>query len=259
MLPVSLPLIALAAYRLAPGRVSLWGETGAVALPASYVEAVRRAGGHPILLTSLDPGPAGELLGPFDALLLVGGGDIDPALYGQDPRTEVYGVDPERDRLEMDLVRAALRQGKPALCVCRGMQVVNVALGGTLHQHVPDLPRMGEHGVPLGGGTVHQIRVAEGSVLAQVVGGTSVQAACHHHQGVDRLGEGLVASAWSDDGLVEGLELGDREGGWLVGVQWHPEETAGVDPSQQALFDALVTRAAASREPTAPVGGSGSP
>jgi putative glutamine amidotransferase len=259
MLSMRRPLIAMAAYRLAPGRVSLWGENAAVALPASYVEAVRRAGGHPILLTSLDPGPAGELLAPFDALLLAGGGDIEPAMYGQEPRTEVYGVDPDRDRFEMDLVRAALGQGKPALCVCRGMQVANVALGGTLLQHLPDLPEMGRHGVPLGGGTVHHVRVAEGSVLAQVVGGTSVRATCHHHQGVDLLGEGLVASAWSDDGLVEGLELGDREGGWLVGVQWHPEETAGEDPSQQALFDGLVARAAASRARAAAVGGSGSP
>jgi putative glutamine amidotransferase len=251
MLSVSVPLIAMAAYRLAPGRVSLWGENAAVALPASYVEAVRRAGGHPILLTSLDPGPAAELLAPFDALLLAGGGDIDPAMYGQEPRTEVYGLDPDRDRLEMDLVRAALRQGKPALCVCRGMQLANVALGGTLLQHLPDLPEMGQHGVPLGGGTVHQVRVAKGSVLAQIVGGTRVRATCHHHQGVERLGEGLVGSAWSDDGLVEGLELGDPDGGWLVGVQWHPEETAAEDSSQQALFDALVSRAAERRTPAA--------
>jgi putative glutamine amidotransferase len=248
---MSVPLIAIPAYRLAPGRVSLWGERPAVALPASYVEAVLRAGGHPILLTSLDPGPAEELLAPFDALLLVGGGDVDPAAYGQERRAELYGVDPDRDRLEMELVRAALRQGKPALCVCRGMQVANVALGGTLLQHLPDLPEMGEHGVPLGGGTVHDARVAEESLLGQVVGGSSVRATCHHHQGIDRLGDGLVASAWSDDGLVEGIELGDRGGGWLVGVQWHPEETAADDPSQQALFEALVARAAARRIPAA--------
>jgi hypothetical protein len=131
MLCMAAPLIAMPAYRLAPGRVSLWGETPAVALPAPYVEAVTRAGGHPILLSSLDPGPAEELLAPFDALLLAGGGDIDPAAYGQEQRAEVYGMDPNRDRLEMDLVRAALRQGKPALCVCRGMQVANVASTGS--------------------------------------------------------------------------------------------------------------------------------
>src|SRR5262245_48263050 len=145
MLSMTAPLIAIAAYRLAPGRVSLWGETAAVALPAPYVQAVARAGGHPILLSSLDPGPADELLAPFDALLLAGGGDIEPSAYGQEQRAGVYGLDPARDRLEMDLVRASLDQRKPALCVCRGMQVANVALGGTLVQHLPDVPEMGEH------------------------------------------------------------------------------------------------------------------
>jgi gamma-glutamyl-gamma-aminobutyrate hydrolase PuuD len=245
MLSMAAPLIAIPAYRLAPGRVSLWGEKSAVALPATYVEAVVRAGGHPVLLTTLDPGSADELLVPFDALLLAGGGDIEPAAYGQEPRAEVYGLDPTRDRLEMDLVRVALEQGKPALCVCRGMQVANVALGGTLVQHLPDVPEMGEHGVPLGGGTVHDVRVGDGSLLAKALGGAVARATCHHHQGVDRLGDGLVASGWSDDGLVEGLELEDAGDRWLLGVQWHPEETASDDPAQQALFGALVTEAAA--------------
>jgi putative glutamine amidotransferase len=247
MLGMAAPLIAIAAYRLAPGRVSLWGETAAVALPATYVEAVARAGGHPILLSSLDPGPAGELLSPFDALLLAGGGDIEPSAYGQEPRAEIYGLDPARDRLEMDLVRAALDQAKPALCVCRGMQVANVALGGTLVQHLPDVPEMGEHGVPLGGGTVHDVRVEAGTMLAKALGGAVARATCHHHQGVDRLGDGLVASGWSDDGLVEGLELAEPGDRWLLGVQWHPEETAADDPAQQALFGALVAEAAARR------------
>ncbi len=241
------PLIAIAAYRLNPGRVAMWGETAAVALPAPYVEAVARACGHPVLLSALDPGPAKELLEPFDALILAGGGDIDPAAYGQEPAAEVYGVDPARDRLEIDLLEEAMRAGKPALCICRGMQVANVALGGTLVQHLPDVPEMGEHGVPLGSGTVHEIRVAEGSLLAKALGGAVATGTCHHHQGVERLGDNLVASGWSDDGLVEGLELDDRGAGWLVGVQWHPEETAAGDPAQQALFGALVAEATARR------------
>jgi putative glutamine amidotransferase len=245
MQSVAKPLIAIAAYRLNPGRVSMWGETAAVALPATYVEALARAGGHPILLSALDPGPVSELLGPFDALVLAGGGDIDPAAYGQEAHTEVYGVDPNRDRMEMDLLAEAMRTGKPVLCICRGMQVANVALGGTLMQHLADVPEMGEHGVPLGGGTVHEIRVAEGSALAAALGGAVATATCHHHQGVDRLGDGLVASGWSADGLVEGLELSDHGGQWLLGVQWHPEETAAGDPAQQALFGALVAEAAA--------------
>jgi putative glutamine amidotransferase len=106
---------------------------------------------------------------------------------------------------------------------------------------------MGEHGVPLGGGTVHEIRVAEGSMLAKALGGAVATATCHHHQGVERLGDNLVASGWSADGLVEGLELSDHGTGWLLGVQWHPEETAADDPAQQALFGALVAQAAARR------------
>jgi putative glutamine amidotransferase len=127
------------------------------------------------------------------------------------------------------------------------MQVANVALGGTLVQHLPDVPGMGEHGVPLGGGTVHDVRVEAGTQLAKALGGAAARATCHHHQGVDRLGEGLIATAWSDDGLVEGLELADSGDGWLLGVQWHPEMTASEDPAQQALFGALVTEAAARR------------
>ena len=239
------PLIAIPAYRLAPGRVSLWGEKAAVALPATYVEAVVRAGGHPVLLTTLDPGSAEELLAPFDALLLAGGGDIEPAAYGQEPRAEVYGWTRPATGSRWTWCAVALEQGKPALCVCRGMQVANVALGGTLVQHLPDVPEMGEHGVPLGGGTVHDVRVEDGSLLAKALGGAVARATCHHHQGVDRLGDGLVASGWSDDGLVEGLELEDPGDRWLLGVQWHPEETASDDPAQQALFGALVTEAAA--------------
>jgi putative glutamine amidotransferase len=238
MLSMAKPLIAIAAYRLGPGRVTLWGETAAVALPAPYVEALARAGGHPVLLSALDPGPASELLEPFDALVLAGGGDIDPA---------TYGVDPNRDRMEMDLLAEAMRTRKPALCICRGMQVANVALGGTLTQHLPEVPEMGQHGVPMGDGTVHEIRVAEGSALAAALGGAVATATCHHHQGVDRLGEGLVASGWSADGLVEGLELSDHGERWLLGVQWHPEETAAGDPAQQALFGSLVAEAAAHR------------
>jgi putative glutamine amidotransferase len=247
MLAMTKPLIAIAAYRLNPGRVFLWGGAAAVALPAPYVEALARAGGHPVLLSALDPGPASELLAPFDALVLAGGGDIDPATYGQQTHAEVYGVDPKRDRMEMDLLAEAMRTRKPALCICRGMQVANVALGGSLTQHLPEVPEMGEHGVPMGDGTVHEIRVAEGSALAAALGGAAATATCHHHQGVDRLGEGLVASGWSADGLVEGLELSDHGERWLLGVQWHPEETAAGDPAQQALFGALVAEAAARR------------
>jgi len=130
----------------------------------------------------------------------------------------------------------------PVLAICRGIQVLNVALGGTLVQHVPDLGGNVEHGVPGGGGTVmHDVKVEPDSLLAEITGGETLATASHHHQAVDRLGEGLHVTARADDGVIEAVE---HDGpGWLVAVQWHPEDTAATDPAQQALFDALAERA----------------
>jgi putative glutamine amidotransferase len=209
-----------------------------------YVAAIRRAGGRTVLLAGDDGASPDEILEPFDAVLLAGGGDVDPARYGQDPDDTVYGVDPARDELETGLVHAALARGVPTLCVCRGMQVANVAFGGTLLQHLPDVPGLGDHGRPPEGPILHDVALEDGTLLRRIVGDGTVRAASHHHQGIDHLGEGLRVSGRSDDGLVESFEAAE---GWLVAVQWHPEETATEDPAQQSLFDALVVEASSRR------------
>jgi len=235
--------VAVVAYHLHPGRVSLW-QVGGYGVPENYVDAVRRAGGRASLVLPGDDRAPAELLDAFDALLLVGGGDIDATRYGAESDPNLYGVETDRDDLEIALLRAADARGFPTLCVCRGMQVMNVAFGGTLIQHLPDDDRFMPHGVPSGEEHVeHEVKLAAGSRIADAAGVDVLSCASHHHQGVDteRVGQGLVATGWSEDGLVEAIE---REGGWMVGAQWHPEETAAKDPAQQGMFDALVRRAA---------------
>ncbi len=235
------PLVVIPAAHLESGRVEGWGS-GAFAAGVGYVAALRRAGARPVILPGPDPGPPEDVLAPFAGLLLAGGGDLDPSRYGQPADERVYGIDPDRDEIELALVSAALERGVPVLAICRGAQVVNVAHGGTLYQHLPEPLGRGAHGDPTGGVLVtHGVQVAEGSRLATVVGGHRV-ARCTsvHHQGIDRVGEGLVAVGWSDDGLVEALELADGDG-WMVAVQWHPEVTAADDPVQQSLFDAFAS------------------
>lgn len=236
------PLIAVPAYRLAPGRITRW-EAGGLAAPEWYVDAVIRAGGRPVLLASPDDGDPGELLGRFDGLLLIGGGDIDPFLYGTEPHEGIYGVNRDRDELEIALARAASERQMPTLGICRGIQIANVAFGGTLIQHLPD-QRISGHGAPTGadGGYVAGTkRIEPGSKLAEALGSAEISGMCSHHQAVDAPGEGLVPVAWQDPNLIEGLERAD---GWFVTVQWHPEVTAATDPVQQRLFDELVRRAA---------------
>ena len=235
------PLVAVPTYHLAPERVQRW-RRGSFALPEAYVAELRRAGARPLLLPPGGSGPAADLLEPFDGLLLAGGGDLDPASYGAAPHPAVGPVDPDRDELELALVRAAARRVLPTLAICRGMQVLNVAFGGSLRQHLPDLAGLLAHRAEDGGApTTHPLRVQPGSRLAEAVGGTGIVGLSQHHQGIERVGEGLVPTAWSPDGLVEALE---GEQGWMVGVLWHPEETAATDPRQRALLGAFVEQAA---------------
>lgn len=235
------PLIAIPAYRLASGRVTRWSDSG-FAVPAAYVDAIHRAGGRAVLLTFPDDSDPAEILAPFDGLMLIGGGDVDPFLYDTEPHDALYGVNRDRDKLEIALIRAAVETGKPTLAICRGIQVANVAFGGTLHQHLPDLGAVG-HGVPAGADGSYvagEKRIQGGSRLAAILGGDRMSGSCSHHQAVDVLGEGLIPTAWTEDGIVEGLE---REAGWFVAVQWHPEVTAAANAQQQALFEALVGQA----------------
>jgi putative glutamine amidotransferase len=234
------PEIGLVAYHLRPGRVTSWG-VGGYGVPENYVDAVRRAGAHAALLLPGDGRSPDELLDRFDALMLVGGGDVAPERYGQQPVAEIYGVEPDRDEFEIALLHRALEREVPTLCICRGMQVLNVALGGELIQHLPADDRFMAHGVPTDAESlVHDVKLLAGSRIAEASGAEVVSSSSHHHQGVDRLGDGLAATGWTEDGLVESIES-DR--GWIVGAQWHPEDTAASDPAQQGLFDALVRKA----------------
>ena len=230
------PLIAVV------GATKEYSDKPDLTVPLLYLDAVERAGGRPAVLhpVELEPGAGEGWLAPFDGLVLTGGGDLDPSFYGQAPALQVYGVDALRDAFEIELARAALKLGKPLLAICRGIQVVNVALGGTLDQHIIGKPGIEAHGVPGGGVPVlHPVRVDPESHLGRVMGVGEVVSSCHHHQAIDTLGEGLQPVAWTDDGIIEALEGPDG----LIAVQWHPEDTAADDPAQQSLFRALVERA----------------
>lgn len=239
------PLIAVPAYPVKAGRVQGWEKPG-VAAPTTYVEALQRAGALEAILmpVAIGDADAGEILGRFDGLLLLGGGDLRPEEYGQERRETVYGVVPHRDRFEIALARAAVGHGLPTLAICRGHQVLNVALGGSLDQHITDRAGVLDHGKPgvAGGSSVHDVELDPASRLADSMGVTRASVSSHHHQAVDLAGHGLRVTARASDGVVEGIELdGDA---WVVGAQWHPEDTAADDPAQQRLFDAFVRRAA---------------
>ncbi|MGI9120929.1 MAG: gamma-glutamyl-gamma-aminobutyrate hydrolase family protein [Acidimicrobiales bacterium] len=236
------PLVAVPAAYLDPGRVQGWSG-GGYAVGEHYLHALRRAGTRPVILVG-DGGRPEEVLEPFAGLVLTGGGDLDPRYYALERDERVYGVDPERDAFELGLAEAALTSGLPTLAICRGAQVVDVARGGSLHQHLPGALGRGAHGDPTSGVLVtHAVEVASGSRLAEAVGAHRLSTCTSvHHQGIERVGEGLVAVGWSDDGLVEALEPAGEEG-WLVAVQWHPEVTAAHDFTQQALFDAFAREA----------------
>jgi putative glutamine amidotransferase len=201
---------------------------------------MKRAGADAIVFDAThDPD---SVIEQVDALILGGGPDVDPATYGHDRHIETYGSDLHVDEFEFALLAAALVREMPVLAICRGIQVVNVAYGGTLHQHIVDDPGVAPHGKPgdVGEREERPIIVTEGSLLASVIGATNVTGSCHHHPAVDQVGAGLRVTARADDGIVEGLQL---DNAWLLAVQWHPEDTAASDAAQQALFDALVAQA----------------
>jgi putative glutamine amidotransferase len=201
---------------------------------------VARGGGDPVIVppVELDDETASARLSRFDGLLLTGGGDIDPALYGQETRPEVAHINPARDAFEIPLVRAAIARGLPTLCICRGAQVLNVALGGTLHQHISDREEFVAHRNDDGSdGVLHEVRAQPGSKVMKAMGVERARTFSHHHQALDQLGTGLIPVAWAEDGVLEGVELED---GWVLGLQWHAEATAASDPTQQAVFDALI-------------------
>ncbi len=222
-----------------------WGawDLDAFLLPRNYVDAVNRAGALALLLAPdraivEDPD---EALDRIDGLMLAGGADIDPAAYGAQPHPKTIGSVPERDAFEVALVRRALDRDMPVLGICRGMQVMNVARGGTLHQDLPELLGHDEHRRVLGSfeGVDHDVRLASDSLAARAAGEELHATKSHHHQGVDRIGDGLVVTGWAVlDELPEALELPGND--FALGVQWHPE----ADETSR-LIAALVEHAAA--------------
>ena len=209
--------------------------------PVLYVEAVLRAGGVPMMLSGQCPDCAERWLDVVDAVVLIGGGDINPAEFGSAGHETIYNLSAERDAMELALMRALLARPKPVLAICRGMQILNTVLGGTLHVHLPDV--VGEsvlHRAPPRDPISHGIQVAADSELAKVIG-EQVNTASWHHQAIHQLGKGLKAVAWAPDGVIEAVELEGRQD--LLAVQWHPEITAAEDNGQQQMFDWLIKQA----------------
>ncbi len=232
------PLIGITTYgRDAASRYSL---------PVEYVECVRRAGGVVVLVP---PGDADivECLQRLDGLILAGGGDIDPAVYGGDDHDTIYMTDIDRDRDEIAMVCKALDADVPLFGICRGIQIVNVALGGSLHLHLPDIADELDHRVPNPAAapddpnpttfTSHSVAIEPDSKLSEVLGVTECEIASWHHQSIRKVPAPLRVVATAADGTVEAVE---SRGHRLLAVQWHPEITAAVDPVQQRLFDRFV-------------------
>ena len=232
------PLIGVCAA-IERASFGVWKNAPATLLPLSYSRAIHGAGGMMALLPPdrVAEEEPDELLSRIDALVLGGGADIDPEDRGIERHPETVGTNPDRDRFEVALALRALERGIPLLGVCRGMQVLNIACGGTLDQHIPD--RLGHeiHRPVPGSWAEHEVRIEPGSLAAEVAGTDRLVVKSHHHQGVDRVADTLTATAWAtDDESVEAIESGD--GSFALGVLWHPEEDMA-----DTIFPALVERA----------------
>jgi gamma-glutamyl-gamma-aminobutyrate hydrolase PuuD len=234
---VSKPVVGITTY-VETARWGAW-ELEAALIPFAYVQAVERAGARPLLVPPSEEGVE-ETLDALDGLLLSGGNDLDPETYGAEAHAETNGLRPERDRAELALLEGALARDMPVLAVCRGFQVLNVARGGDLVQHLPEVVGDEKHREVKGVFSEHPVRIEDSSKLGALLGDRA-PVKSHHHQGVGTVGRGLREVAWADDGTVEGLE--DPERRFALGVLWHPE--AGED---MKLFEALVAEAHAYRE-----------
>lgn len=225
------PLIGITTYR-EPARWGSW-DVPAVLLPAAYSDAVAESGGEPILLPT--GGSSADVVTHLDGLVIAGGADIDPALYDQQPGAHTTVVRPDRDDTELALLETALEHDLPLLAICRGMQLLNVALGGDLVQHLPDVGTAACHDPGAGLYQERTVATEPGTQLHRLIG-ASAEVHCHHHQALDRLAPGLTVSARAEDGIVEGVELTARR--FCLAVQWHPEES-----TDRRLFEAHVAAA----------------
>jgi putative glutamine amidotransferase len=230
------PVIGLTTYRQR-AQSGVW-DVQAAFLPAVYLDGVTLGGGAVTLLPPQPADNAARVLDGLDGLVITGGADVDPGAYGDDPHPHTDTPAGDRDAWEFALLAGALERRMPVLGICRGAQVLNVALGGTLHQHLPDL--LGHHRHRLGEArfSTTEARTVPGTRLAGLVG-AGVRGKCYHHQAIDRLGEGLTVSATDAEGVIEAVEIPGEH--FVVAVQWHPEETL----DDVRLFTGLV-RAAAS-------------
>jgi putative glutamine amidotransferase len=226
------PVIGITTY----AQVASWGvwRLPAALIPLDYVDAVERAGGRPVLIPPSAEG-ADETLDAVDGIVFSGGADVDPSLYGAAPHPETDSPQARRDAGELALLTAALERDMPVLAVCRGVQLLNVARGGDLVQHLPEKLGHDDHKQVPGTFVEHPVEVKEGTRLAAMIGARS-EVTSHHHQGLGRLGDGLVEAAWAADGTLEGVE--DPSQRFTVGVQWHPEAA-----DDQRLFESLVAEA----------------
>jgi gamma-glutamyl-gamma-aminobutyrate hydrolase PuuD len=234
-----IPLIGISTY-VVDARWGPWEQRAAL-VPEPYFELVAGAGGRPLLLPPTSTAPGGpsagvaEVIAVLEGLVLTGGGDLDPRSYGEEPGADLDGVDTNRDAGERALLRAALEADLPVLAICRGCQVLNVELGGTLHQHLPDVVGHTDHRqAPAVFGDV-EVETDPGSLVARVFGDRPT-VRCAHHQAIRDLGRGLVSTARTRDGVIEAVELLSAR--FALGVQWHPEEGGDRRP-----FDALVATA----------------
>jgi gamma-glutamyl-gamma-aminobutyrate hydrolase PuuD len=234
---MSKPIIGITTY-LTPARFGDWDEEAAL-IPASYVRAIEAAGGRPLLVPpSTDA--IGETLDRLDGMLFSGGSDLDPELYGQETHAETNGIVPERDRAEVALLKAALERDMPILAVCRGSQVLNIALGGDLVQHLPEVVGDEKHKHTPGEFADHDVELVAGTRVQEILG-DHAPVKSHHHQGYGQLGQGLREAARAEDGTIEALEEPSRR--FALGVLWHPE--AGDD---FALFEALIAESRSYRD-----------
>ena len=228
---MTLPLIAI------PGRRSdeaAGHRTPVISGGRLYADAVQRAGGLPVVLPPTDDIDAiAATIARCDGMVLLGGGDVAPSHYGQTERRRLYGVDEFIDSFEIAAVHAALARDIPILAICRGHQVLNVALGGSLVQHLATTDQHRD--------TMHSVQLVQGTRTAIAMGTTEPLVHSFHHQAIDTLATGLVVVGTYHDDTIEAVE--HTEASWIVGVQWHPEDTAMTDPAQQGLFNALVAQA----------------
>jgi putative glutamine amidotransferase len=229
------PLIALTANLSGTGPLD-----GAALCPRSYVEAIAAAGGMPVVLPpQAEATLAAALAARFDGIVFTGGRDLDPRRYGQAPHAAAELLDLRREAWDLQLLAGALRHpALPILGICLGIQEMNVALGGSLIQHLPDLGGPVDHRAPESGDHLHEVTLEAGTRLAAILGSAPLRVTTRHHQGLDRLGAGLTVAARAADGLVEAVEWGPP-GRFAIGVQWHPERNAD-SPASQALFGAFV-------------------